>query len=235
VSSLNRSHLPPTRLLRQRALTRVVGRCSQEHVKEVDSSLPGISRVDAPEHPIIFTKAPGSLAGPGDIILYPHGVSDQVDYEGELAVIIGMGGKAIPAERAYDHVFGYTVLNDITARDVQKRHQQWYLGKSLDTFCPMGPWVVAAADVDVAAGLRLRTWVNGELRQDGETSDMIFDIPTLIATVSAAVMLAPGDVIATGTPAGVGAAFKPPRWLRPGDVVRVAIDGVGELENTVGA
>ena len=213
----------------------MVGRCSQEHVKEVDSSLPGISRVDAPEHPIIFTKAPGSLAGPGDIILYPHGVSDQVDYEGELAVIIGMGGKAIPAERAYDHVFGYTVLNDITARDVQKRHQQWYLGKSLDTFCPMGPWVVAAADVDVAAGLRLRTWVNGELRQDGETSDMIFDIPTLIATVSAAVMLAPGDVIATGTPAGVGAAFKPPRWLRPGDVVRVAIDGVGELENTVGA
>lgn len=212
-----------------------VGKNYAEHVKEVDTSLPGISRLDAPEYPIIFTKASSSVVGHGDTIVYPHGLSEQVDYEGELAVVIGKGGKGIPAERAHEHVFGYTVLNDVTARDVQKRHQQWYLGKSMQGFCPMGPWLVPAADVpDLASSLQLRTWVNGELRQDASTHDMIFDVPTLIAVVSAAVCLAPGDVIATGTPAGVGAGFTPPRFLRPGDVVRVAIAGIGELENTVG-
>jgi 2-keto-4-pentenoate hydratase/2-oxohepta-3-ene-1,7-dioic acid hydratase in catechol pathway len=212
-----------------------VGKNYAEHVKEVDSALPGISQLDAPEHPIIFTKAASAVVGHGDTIPYPHGLSEQLDYEGELAVVIGKGGKAITAEDAHAHVFGYTVLNDVTARDVQKRHQQWFLGKSMQGFCPMGPWLVPAADVPhLASSLQLRTWVNGELRQDASTHDMIFDVPTLIAVVSAAVCLAPGDVIATGTPAGVGAGFTPPRFLRPGDVVRVAIAGIGELENTVG-
>ena len=130
-------------------------------------------------------------------------VSVQIDYESELAVVIGRGGRDIPRSRAMDHVFGYTIVNDVTARDVQMRHQQWDLGKSFDTFCPMGPWIVTADELDGRA-TRVRGWVNGELRQDGRTRDMIFDIPTLIETCSRGITLYPGDVIATGTPAGVG-------------------------------
>eukprot|EP00242_Pyramimonas_sp_CCMP2087_P006200 CAMPEP_0198201828 /NCGR_PEP_ID=MMETSP1445-20131203/4859_1 /TAXON_ID=36898 /ORGANISM="Pyramimonas sp., Strain CCMP2087" /LENGTH=294 /DNA_ID=CAMNT_0043872463 /DNA_START=184 /DNA_END=1068 /DNA_ORIENTATION=- len=211
-----------------------VGKNYLEHVKEVDSGLPGITQLAAPEYPIIFTKAPGCVIGHQDTIKYPHGVSDQVDYEGELAVIIGKGGSCISREDAAKHIFGYTVLNDVTARDVQKRHQQWFLGKSMDTFCPMGPWIVPAADIDITKALRVQTWVNDDLRQDGSTLDMIFPIAELIEVISKAMTLHPGDVLATGTPAGVGAGFKPPRWLKPGDKVRVAIEGIGELENTVG-
>jgi 2-keto-4-pentenoate hydratase/2-oxohepta-3-ene-1,7-dioic acid hydratase in catechol pathway len=128
------------------------------------------------------------------------------------------------------HVFGYTIVNDVTARDVQSRHQQWDLGKSFDTFCPMGPWIATADELDGTA-TRVRCWVNGELRQDGLTQDMIFDIPTLIETCSRGITLYPGDVIATGTPAGVGMGMKPPRYLGAGDVVRIEIDGVGVIEN----
>ena len=128
------------------------------------------------------------------------------------------------------HVWGYTVVNDVTARDVQTRHAQWHLGKSFDTFCPMGPWVVTADEMD-GRRTRVRGWVNGELRQDAPTSDMIFDIPTLIETCSRGITLQPGDIIATGTPAGVGMGLNPPRYLAAGDVVRVEIDGIGQIEN----
>jgi 2-keto-4-pentenoate hydratase/2-oxohepta-3-ene-1,7-dioic acid hydratase in catechol pathway len=154
----------------------------------------------------------------------------QIDYESELAVVIGRGGRDIPRSRAMDHVFGYTIVNDVTARDVQMRHQQWELGKSFDGFCPMGPWIVTADEVDGRA-TRVRGWVNGALRQDGQTRDMIHDIPTLIETCSRGITLYPGDVIATGTPSGVGMGQTPPQWLTAGHVVRIEIDGIGAIEN----
>jgi 2-keto-4-pentenoate hydratase/2-oxohepta-3-ene-1,7-dioic acid hydratase in catechol pathway len=146
--------------------------------------------------------------------------------------VIGRGGRNVPAGRAMEHVWGYTIVNDVTARDVQMRHQQWDLGKSFDTFCPMGPWLVDATELD-GRDTRVRAWVNGELRQDARTTDLIFDIPTLIETISRGITLYPGDVIATGTPAGVGMGMSPPRWLAAGDIVRVEIDGIGMIENRV--
>jgi 2-keto-4-pentenoate hydratase/2-oxohepta-3-ene-1,7-dioic acid hydratase in catechol pathway len=162
-------------------------------------------------------------------------VSEQIDYESELAVVIGRGGRDIAKARALDHVFGYAVLNDVSARDVQVRHQQWLLGKNFDTFCPMGPWIVTADELD-GRDTRVRGWVTPagaerELRQDATTRDMIFDITTLIETCSRGITLLPGDIIATGTPAGVGMGFSPPKWLRAGDVVRIEIDGIGAIEN----
>ena len=149
--------------------------------------------------------------------------------------VIGKPGRGISRADALSHVLGYTVVNDVSARDLQKNHQQWYLAKSCDTFCPCGPWIVPADALGEAgaSALRLRTWVNGELRQDGNTRDLIFDLPTLIETISAATTLRAGDLLLTGTPAGVGAAMSPPRFLAPGDVVRIEIDGIGALENTV--
>jgi 2-keto-4-pentenoate hydratase/2-oxohepta-3-ene-1,7-dioic acid hydratase in catechol pathway len=161
-------------------------------------------------------------------------VSAAVDYEAELAVVIGRGGRAIARADAFAHVWGYTIVNDVTARDLQRRHQQWLLAKSQDGFCPMGPFLVTADAVD-PRGLELRCWVNGELRQHASTRDLIFDIPTLIATISAGITLRPGDVIATGTPPGVGIGFDPPRYLAAGDVVRITIDELGTLENRVEA
>lgn len=185
-----------------------------------------------PEVPILFSKVPETVIASGAPIPLPRGVSDCIDYEAELAVIIGRGGKGIGRAEALGHVFGYTIVNDVTARDVQRRHQQWLLGKSFDGFCPMGPWIVTAHDFDFGAtGLRL--WVNDELRQQATTADLIFDISTLVETISAGITLYPGDIIATGTPAGVGAGFKPPRFLRAGDVVTIEIDGIGRLSNPV--
>jgi len=186
---------------------------------------------DIPADPIIFTKVPESVVGPGAAIEMPA-VSTAIDYEAELAVIIGRGGKGIAAKDAMTHVWGYTIVNDITARDWQSRHQQWHMGKSFDTFCPMGPWVVSADELD-GANTRVRCYVNGEERQNATTADLIFDIPKLIETLSAGITLFPGDVIATGTPVGVGIGFKPPKYLKSGDVVRVEIDGIGSLENPV--
>jgi len=182
------------------------------------------------EWPIVFTKVPECVVGPHDEVLVPSEVSTQIDYEAELALVIGKGGKDIARDAAMSHVFGYTVVNDVTARDVQMRHGQWDLGKSFDTFCPMGPWILTADEFD-GTKTRVRCWVNGELRQDGPTENMIFDIPTLIETISRGITLYPGDVIATGTPAGVGMGMNPPRYLRAGDVVRVEIDGLGAIEN----
>ena len=186
---------------------------------------------DIPADPIIFTKVPESVIGPDAAIEMPA-VSTAIDYEAELAVIIGVGGKGIAAKDAMAHVWGYTIVNDITARDWQSRHQQWLMGKSFDTFCPMGPWLVSADALD-GTKTQVRCYVNGELRQDASTADLIFDIPKLIETLSAGITLYPGDVIATGTPVGVGIGFKPPKYLQAGDVVRVEIDGIGSLENPV--
>ncbi|MDO9259494.1 MAG: fumarylacetoacetate hydrolase family protein [Polaromonas sp.] len=186
---------------------------------------------DIPADPIIFTKVPESVVGPGAAIEMPA-VSTAIDYEAELAVIVGRGGKGIAAKDAMAHVWGYTIVNDITARDWQSRHQQWHMGKSFDTFCPMGPWLVSADELD-GTKTRVRCYVNGEERQNASTVDLIFDIPKLIETLSAGITLYPGDVIATGTPVGVGIGFKPPKYLQAGDVVRVEIDGIGSLENPV--
>jgi 2-keto-4-pentenoate hydratase/2-oxohepta-3-ene-1,7-dioic acid hydratase in catechol pathway len=208
-----------------------VGRNYRAHAAELAGS---VFRGQAPQEdgwPIVFTKLAECVVGPHDDVRLPDAsASRQIDYESELAVIIGRGGRDIPRSRAMDHVFGYTVVDDVTARDVQMRHQQWDLGKSFDTFCPMGPWIVTADEMD-GRDTRVRGWVNGELRQDGSTRDMIFDIPTLIETCSRGITLLPGDVIATGTPAGVGMGFEPPRWLREGDVVRIEVDGIGAIEN----
>ena len=186
---------------------------------------------DIPADPIIFTKVPESVVGPGAAIAMPA-VSNAIDYEAELAVVVGKGGKGITAKAAMSHVWGYTIVNDITARDWQSRHQQWHMGKSFDTFCPMGPWLVSADELD-GANTMVRCYVNGEERQNASTADLIFSIPKLIETLSAGITLYPGDVIATGTPVGVGIGFKPPKYLKAGDVVRVEIDGIGYLENPV--
>ena len=188
---------------------------------------------DVPDCPIIFTKVPESVIGDGDVIELPLAwVSTAIDYEAELTVIIGRGGKGIAAKDAMSHVWGYTIINDVTARDWQSRHKQWHMGKSFDTFCPMGPWLVSADECD-GTNTMVRCYVNGELRQNASTTDLIFDIPKLIETLSAGITLYPGDVIATGTPVGVGIGFKPPKYLQSGDVVRIEIDGIGSLENPV--
>jgi 2-keto-4-pentenoate hydratase/2-oxohepta-3-ene-1,7-dioic acid hydratase in catechol pathway len=185
-----------------------------------------------PAHPVIFSKVPDCVIAPGAAIRIPKGISQAVDYEAELAVVIGRGGRGIRAARAMEHVWGYTIVNDVTARDWQHRHGQWLMGKSFDTFCPMGPWLADANELD-GRDTRVRCWVNGELRQEAGTRDLIFDIPTLIETISAGITLVSGDIIATGTPAGVGIGFDPPRYLAPGDRVKVQIDGIGTLENPV--
>ena len=186
---------------------------------------------EIPSDPIIFSKVPESVVGPGAAIDMPA-ASSAIDYEAELTIVIGKGGKGISAADALSHVWGYTIINDVTARDWQSRHQQWHLGKSFDTFCPMGPWLVSADECD-GTNTGVRCYVNGELRQNASTKDFIFDIPKLIATISAGITLYPGDLIATGTPVGVGIGFKPPKYLKAGDVVRVEIDGIGSLENPV--
>ena len=207
-----------------------VGRNYRAHAQELSGSIFSGDKQPLDEWPIVFSKVPETVVGPFDTVHLPAGISDQIDYEAELAIVIGQGGRNIRREDAMAHVWGYTVINDVTARDVQTRHGQWHLGKSFDTFCPMGPWVVTADQVD-ARSTRVRGWVNGELRQDASTQDMIFDIPTLIETCSRGITLLPGDVIATGTPAGVGMGMKPPAYLKSGDVVRIEIEGVGVIEN----
>jgi len=185
-----------------------------------------------PEAPIVFSKLPECVIANGASIEIDPAISSAVDYEAELAVIIGKRGRNIPAAQALDHVWGYTIINDVTARDLQGRHKQWLLGKSQDTYCPMGPVAVTADEIDLGA-TQVRCWVNDELRQDASTSQLIFDVPTLIATISAGITLVPGDIIATGTPAGVGIGFDPPKYLQAGDTVRVEISGIGALENPV--
>lgn len=208
-----------------------VGRNYHAHAKELAASVFKTSNTDPNAWPIVFTKVPECVVGPFDNVKLPTHISQQIDYEAELAVVIGKGGLNITKQEAMSHVYGYTIVNDVTARDVQMRHQQWDLGKSFDTFCPMGPWLVTADEFD-GLNAQVRCWVNGELRQDGNASHMIFDIPTLIETCSRGITLLPGDIIATGTPAGVGMGLTPPRYLQHGDVVKIEIEGLGMIENT---
>ena len=186
-----------------------------------------------PTSPIVFSKSFTSVIGPGDVIESHPTLTSMLDYEAELAVVIGRGGRDIALDDALDHVFGYTIVNDVTARDRQQRHRQWLLGKSMDTFCPMGPAVVTADEVDLANTV-VECRVNGELRQKASVADLIFDVPTLIRDLSAGMTLVPGDVIATGTPAGVGIGFDPPRFLKPGDEVAATIEPIGTLTNRIG-
>jgi 2-keto-4-pentenoate hydratase/2-oxohepta-3-ene-1,7-dioic acid hydratase in catechol pathway len=208
-----------------------VGRNYHAHAAELASTVFREAKPADDPWPIVFTKLADCVVGPFDAVQLPRAeASTQIDYESELAVVIGRGGRDISRSEAMSHVFGYTIVNDVTARDVQMRHKQWDLGKSFDTFCPMGPWIVTADEMDGRA-TRVRGWVNGALRQDGLTRDLIHDIPKLIETCSRGITLHPGDVIATGTPAGVGMGLTPPQWLKRGDVVRIEIDGIGAMEN----
>ena len=211
-----------------------VGKNYREHAKEfAGSGFDASSTEVVPEAPVVFTKPPSAVIGPGQPIPSHLDPTSSTDYEGELAVVIGRGGRGVARADALAHVFGYTIVNDVTARTIQHRHRQWVLGKGIDGFCPMGPVILTADEVPDPGRLRLRTFVNGEKRQDAAVADLIFDIPTLIETISAGITLEPGDLIATGTPAGVGLGFSPPRFLKPGDVVRIEVDGIGALENPV--
>jgi 2-keto-4-pentenoate hydratase/2-oxohepta-3-ene-1,7-dioic acid hydratase in catechol pathway len=173
------------------------------------------------------------VIGPGEPIPSSNDYTNSTDYEGELTVVIGTGGRNISRDDAYKHVYGYTIANDATARTLQYRHRQWFLGKSLDGYCPMGPCIVTADEIEDVSQLRLLTTVNGEVRQDAYVSQLIFDIPALIETLSKVMTLDPGDLIATGTCAGVGIGFDPPRYLKPGDVVAITIEPIGTLSNPV--
>ncbi|WP_226682641.1 fumarylacetoacetate hydrolase family protein [Sutcliffiella horikoshii] len=204
-----------------------VGKNYREHVLEMGSA------EDIPEHIMIFTKAPTTVIGHEEIIPIHEGVTNQLDYEGELAIVIGKVGKCIALDDAMDYIFGYTIVNDVTARDLQKRHKQFFLGKSLDGTCPMGPVIVHKSAIDDPQNLKVKTLVNGEVRQFATTELMIFSIPEIISTISKGMTLEPGDIIATGTPAGVGKGFDPPRFLTEGDVVEVSIEKIGTLRNTI--
>lgn len=233
-------HLDPADLRRRRVLRRLnrtrllapiprprknifcMGRNYAEHAAERGAA--------PPERPVFFTKPPTAVIGPGAPIVH-HTVTQALDYEVELAVIVGRAGRDLEPETALRHVFGYMVLNDVTARDLQKAHQQWFKGKSLDTFCPMGPVLVTADEIPDPQALGIRLRVNGQTRQEARTAQMIFGVASLLATLSGAMTLEPGDILATGTPAGVGAATG--AYLKIGDVVEAEIDGLGCLANRV--
>ncbi|SDI66091.1 fumarylacetoacetate hydrolase family protein [Alteribacillus bidgolensis] len=202
------------------------GKNYADHAMEMGSA------ADIPDHPIIFTKSPTTVIGPEEPIDPHTDVTDALDYEGEIAVIIGKTGKGIKAEEAEDYIFGCTLLNDVTARDLQTRHKQFFLGKSLDTFCPMGPAIVPVKHWK-GKTMSLKTLVNDEIRQETTTDKMIFSISQLIEVISRGMTLEPGDIIATGTPAGVGKGFNPPKYLNDGDEVVVQSVGIGQLKNTV--
>lgn len=212
-----------------------VGRNYMDHVAEGDRTR-GITSSELPKYPQFFTKAPDTVIAPGaDIPDHTAtGVTQWLDYEAELTLIIGKAGANIAQADALSHVFGWTIGNDVTGRDLQRRHGQWFKGKSLDRSCPLGPWIVPADELD-ATDLAIRLWVNGEERQSSRTSKMIFDVKAIIHQLSQGFTLLPGDVIMTGTPEGVGYAMVPPRVLKDGDVVEIEIEGIGRLSNPVKA
>ncbi|HVL81016.1 MAG TPA: fumarylacetoacetate hydrolase family protein [Actinomycetota bacterium] len=192
------------------------------------------SGMPVPETPVVFAKFGNTVSGPGDPILIPP-ITSEVDYEAELAIVIGSQARAVGVDEAAQHILGYTCVNDVSARDIQLGDGQWVRGKSLDTFCPMGPWIVTPDELGDPTGLPIRCVVNGEVLQDSSTAQMVFGPAELVSFLSQGITLEPGDVIATGTPPGVGFARKPPVYLRPGDTVSVQIDGIGELTNPVEA
>jgi 2-keto-4-pentenoate hydratase/2-oxohepta-3-ene-1,7-dioic acid hydratase in catechol pathway len=208
-----------------------VGRNYTDHVKEGAAAMQ--ADVKLPVVPQFFTKATLTVTGPGADVRLDRRVTQKLDYEVELAVIIGRGGRDIAAADAFDHIFGYTIANDVTARDLQRRHEQWFKGKSLDTLLPLGPWIVTADEIGDPKGLELSMSINGQERQRARVEQMIFDIPTIIASLSAGMTLLAGDIIATGTPSGVGFAMTPPQYLHDGDEMLASIDRIGELRNRV--
>lgn len=212
-----------------------VGKNYYAHAREFHSSgFDSGSTEEVPSAPVVFTKATTSVVGPGDVVMGSLDPTGSVDYEGELGVVIGKRAFQVPKDKAFDQVFGYVIVNDVTSRDLQKKHNQWVIGKGIDTFCPMGPFIATADEIEDVTQLQLQTRVNGELRQDAKVADLIFDIPTLIETISSYITLLPGDVIATGTPVGVGIGFKPPKYLVAGDQMDISITGLGTLTNKVG-
>ena len=200
-----------------------IGRNYAEHARELDNAVP--------DEPLVFAVLPSAVIGPGDVIEWESDLTAQVDWEGELAVIIGKRARHVPRGRALEHVFGYTIANDISARDLQTRDKQWIRAKGMDTFCPLGPCIVTADEIRDPQALRIVTRVDGAVMQDGATADMIFGVPELIAWLSRAFTLDPGDVILTGTPSGVGKGMDPPRFLSDGSVVSVEIEPIGKLTN----
>ena len=212
-----------------------VGRNYHEHAQEFhDSGFDATAGLTAtPDEPIVFTKATTSVSGPFDPIPSYLDDTDSTDYEGELAVIIGKSGRGIQKQNAFEHVYGYTSSNDVTARTMQHKHKQWFIGKSLDGYCPMGPVLLTKDEAGNPDTFHLKTEVNGEERQNSSCSALIFDIPTLIETISAGITLLPGDIIMTGTPVGVGIGFDPPVFLKKGDRVNVTIEPIGTIQNIV--
>ncbi|WP_102271866.1 fumarylacetoacetate hydrolase family protein [Cytobacillus massiliigabonensis] len=200
-----------------------VGKNYAEHAIEMGS------KDDIPEHIMVFTKAPTTVIGHDETVLNHQRITEQLDYEGELAIIIGKKGRGISKDEALEYVFGYTIINDITARDLQSRHKQFFIGKSLDTTCPMGPWIVHSSSINDPNKLDIETKVNGETRQKSNTENFIFPIEEIISVLSQGMTLEPGDIIATGTPAGVGKGFKPPRFLQPGDRIEITVEQIGTL------
>jgi 2-keto-4-pentenoate hydratase/2-oxohepta-3-ene-1,7-dioic acid hydratase in catechol pathway len=208
-----------------------VGRNYMDHVAEGDRTR-GITQSEVPKYPQFFTKAADCVIAPGAKVPTHEGVTKWLDYEVELVAIIGTAGRDIPKEKALEHVFGWTIGNDVTGRDLQRRHGQWFKGKSLDRSCPLGPVIVPASDLD-AADLAIGLKLNGEQRQASRTSKMIFDVTEIIYQLSSGFTLLPGDVIMTGTPEGVGYAMQPPQTMKAGDVMELTIEGIGTLTNTI--
>lgn len=208
-----------------------IGKNYEEHAREI--KITQISDNFIPEYPIYFTKAASPAIATGDNICFSKNASTQVDYEAELGVIIGKEGINIKNEEAENYIFGYTVVNDVSARDLQVKHKQWFKAKSLDTFCPMGPAIVHRNDITFPLELNIQCRVNGELRQNSNTRNMIFDIAYIISDLSKGFTLKPGDIICTGTPAGVGMGFVPPKMLKDGDVVECYVEGIGTIVNEV--
>jgi len=206
-----------------------------EHFAEGKAFRPADAAQEIPEHPAIFSKNPFAIIGPGAAIRHPAPISDQLDYEVELAVVIGREGRDITERDALDFVFGYTIANDVSVRDVQRTWHggQWFKGKNFDTHLPLGPWIVTKDEVPDPQALRIATRVNGVAKQDSNTKHMVFPVARIIAELSAGLTLYPGDVIITGTPEGVGMGRKPPEWLKPGDVVETEIERIGVLRNEV--
>lgn len=201
-----------------------VGKNYNDHAVEMGAD-------KAPENIMIFTKSPTAIAADETTLPVHAGITESLDYEGELAVVIGKRGKNIPKGMAIDYIFGYTIANDITARDLQQKHKQFFLGKSLEGSCPMGPYLVSKDEIPDPHALSIVTKVNGEVRQNGSTKDMMFSVSDIISIISNYVTLEPGDVILTGTPAGVGKGMNPPQFLKAGDEVKIAIEGIGTLAN----
>jgi 2-keto-4-pentenoate hydratase/2-oxohepta-3-ene-1,7-dioic acid hydratase in catechol pathway len=208
-----------------------VGRNYVDHVAEGAKAM-GL-QTNIPKVPQFFTKATGAVNGPGMNVRLDPKVSPKLDYEVELGVVIGKAGRDIAKEHAFDHIFGYTIVNDVSARDLQRMHEQWFKGKSLDTCCPIGPCIVTRDEIGDVTQLELSITINGEQRQRARVSQMIFDIPRIVSDLSAGMTLLPGDIIATGTPSGVGFAMEPPVWLKHGDEMVCTISGIGELRNTI--